>query len=497
MNKSFIKGLLAGIGIFLGVALIGLFFVVVFWTKSVTAPNTPSTSNRVTIGTPSPKVQADAGNVEVSGNKEGNPTEAPEVNNPTDVPAATVVPAVTETPSATDVPETGVTATEVPEPTKIVAENTPTTAPATPTPTPTRVLNYNISRDLLSSDFEDKLLLLGQIIEYYYYQPVGVETLQEGLYKGIMDAIGDPYTCYYTPEEYDDLMESTSGTYCGIGAYVSQNINTMLTTIVRPFVDGPAYKAGIKAGDIVVSVDGVDVTSMELTNIVAMMKGPENTKVNVRIYRESSNEYIDMVVTRAFIDVPTVEFEMLENKIGYIAVTSFDEVTESQFKDAVNKLTAQGMKKLIIDLRDNGGGLLDVCVNMADYILDDNKLIVYTEDRIGESEKYTSHDGHIVAMPVVVLVNEYSASASEVFTGALRDNNAATVVGVTSFGKGIVQSIFPLTDGSAVKLTTMSYFCPSGVCIHGIGITPDIVIEQDYETEEDEQLQAAIDFLNK
>ncbi len=492
MNKGFLKSLLKGAGMVLSAALVCLFITGCSFKKWIELPEVEQPQHeRVTIGTPSPKVEANAGNVEASGNKELKAGETPETQKTTETPV------VTEEPNETGTSVIVIPATETQAPTKIVVENTATPVPATPTPTPTPVLDYNISRDLLSADFEDKLLLLGQIIEYYYYKPVGVETLQEGLYKGIMDAIGDPYTCYYTPEEYDELMESTSGTYCGIGAYVSQNINTMISTIVRPFVNGPAYNAGMKAGDIITSVDGVDVTAMELTNIVAMMKGPENTTVNVRVYRESVNDYIDFVITRAFIDVPTVEFEMLEDKIGYIAVTSFDEVTEGQFKNAVDKLTADGMKSLIIDLRDNGGGLLDVCVNMADYILDENKLIVYTEDRLGEGEQYYSVDGHKVSVPMVVLVNEYSASASEVFTGALKDNGVVTVMGTTSFGKGIVQSIFPLTDGSAVKLTTMSYFCPSGVCIHGIGIEPDIAVEENYETEEDEQKKAAMDFLRK
>lgn len=452
MNKSFLKGLLAGAGIVLVAIVAGIVI-----TGCALLKNAPE-EERIGVGTPTPKVEANAGSKDVSGKND-----------------------------------------KIPNPTAEVADvtGTPSVSVNTPTPTPTRKLSYDISRDLITDDFEEKLQLLGEIIKEYYYQPVAVEDLHDGLYKGIMDAIGDPYTCYYTPQEFDELMESTSGTYCGIGAYVSQNVKTMLSVIVKPFVNGPAYTAGVKAGDIISEVDGVDVTTMDLNNIVAMMKGPENTQVTVTIYRESDGEYHDFVITRAFIDVPTVEHEMLSDNIGYIAVSSFDEVTEAQFCDAVDKLTAQGMKSLIIDLRDNGGGLLDVCVNMVDYILEDGKMIVYTKDRAGYGEEFKSKDGHKVTVPIAIIVNEYSASASEVFTGALKDHGVATVVGTTSFGKGIVQSIIPLNDGSAVKLTTSSYFCPSDVCIHGIGIEPDIKVELDTSDEDDEQKQAAIDFLLK
>ena len=459
MNKSFLRGLLLGAGVSLFAILAG----------AVIAGCAINAGGRhtIAIGTPTAGATRTA-DLDI--------TITPEVKTPDVDPVST--------------------ATPEPAVTQAVSGNTGAEIPGnTPTPTPTRNVSYNISKDLLKDDFEDKLLLLGQIIEAYYYQPVAVEDLQEGLYKGIMSAVGDPYTCYYTPEEYDALNESTSGTYCGIGAYVSQNVNTMIITIVKPFVDGPAYKAGMRAEDVIYKVDGIDVTSMDINNVVAMMKGPEGTQVVVTVYRDG--EYIDLTITRAFITVPTVEHEMKDGNIGYIQVSSFDEVTGPQFISAVDDLTSKGMKGLIIDLRDNTGGLLMTCIDMADYILDQDKLIVYTKDRDGLGDNFYSDDGHSVNVPIVILINGYSASASEVFTGALKDHGVAYTIGTKSFGKGIVQSILPLTDGSAVKLTTSSYFCPSGVCVHGVGIEPDTEVILDKEAEEDNQIKAAIEYLQK
>ena len=291
MNKSFLRGLLLGAGVSLFAILAG----------AVIAGCAINAGGRhtIAIGTPTAGATRTA-DLDI--------TITPEVKTPDVDPVST----------STPVPVT-----------QAVSGNDGAGIPGnTPTPTPTRNVSYNISKDLLKDDFEDKLLLLGQIIEAYYYQPVAVEDLQEGLYKGIMSAVGDPYTCYYTPEEYDALNESTSGTYCGIGAYVSQNVNTMIITIVKPFVDGPAYKAGMRAEDVIYKVDGIDVTSMDINNVVAMMKGPEGTQVVVTVYRDG--EYIDLTITRAFITVPTVEHEMKDGNIGYIQVSSFDELTGPQ-----------------------------------------------------------------------------------------------------------------------------------------------------------------------
>lgn len=356
--------------------------------------------------------------------------------------------------------------------------------------------------ELMSDYFTAKMELLMYLVDQYYMNDISVEDMRVGAYKGLLDGLGDPYTCYYTKEEYDSLMESTKGTYCGIGAVVQQNTKTMYITIVKPYVDGPAYNAGMLPGDIIYKVDDVDVTGMEVDNVVSMMKGDAGTVVKVTVVREGVSDPIELTITRAKIEIETVEYEMLDNNIGYVQVSGFDEPTSGQFKEAIKDLQAQGMKGLVIDLRDNGGGLLTTVVDMLDYILPEG-MIVYTEDKYGNKEEYRGTDADVLDMPMTVLINGNSASASEIFAAAIQDYEAATLVGTISFGKGIVQSILPLTDGSAVKITIARYFTPKGVCIHGIGVTPDVEVELDDALKQlvviphdtDNQLQTAIRLL--
>ena len=357
---------------------------------------------------------------------------------------------------------------------------------------------------LMSPYFTGKLELLEEIINDYYMDEVTTEDLRIGAYKGLMSGLGDPYSCYYTAEEYKDLQESSSGIYCGIGAVVQQNTKTMLITIVKPYVDAPAYKAGMLPGDIIYMVDGVDVTGMEIDSVVAMMKGEAGTIVKVTVVRDGVAEPIELTITRDVIEVETIEHEMLANKIGYILISQFDEVTPGQFKDAIEQLEADGMKGLIIDLRDNPGGLLDAVVDMLDYVLPKG-LIVYTEDKYGNKQEYKGNDNHELELPIVVMINGNSASASEIFAAAMQDYKKATLVGTTSFGKGIVQSIIPISDGTAIKLTVSKYFTPNGICIHGTGVKPDVEVDLAEELkqkvviehEEDNQLAEAIKVLKK
>ena len=357
---------------------------------------------------------------------------------------------------------------------------------------------------LMSPYFTGKLELLEEIINDYYMDEVTTEDLRIGAYKGLMSGLGDPYSCYYTAEEYKDLQESSSGIYCGIGAVVQQNAKTMLITIVKPYVDAPAYKAGMLPGDIIYMVDGVDVTGMEIDSVVAMMKGEAGTIVKVTVVRDGVAEPIELTITRDVIEVETIEYEMLANKIGYILVSQFDEVTPGQFKQAIEQLEADGMQGLIIDLRDNPGGLLDAVVDMLDYVLPKG-LIVYTEDKYGNKQEYKGKDNHELELPIVVMINENSASASEIFAAAMQDYKKATLVGTTSFGKGIVQSIIPISDGTAIKLTVSRYFTPNGICIHGTGVKPDVEVDLAEELkqkvviehEEDNQLAEAIKVLKK
>lgn len=348
-----------------------------------------------------------------------------------------------------------------------------------------------------------KINKLEALIDQYYMEDVDQQDIADGIYKGLLQSLDDPYSCYYTEEEYEALLESSSGIYCGIGATVSQNVNTGIISIVKPFVKGPAHEAGLLPGDIVYKVNGEEVTGKDLTEVVSKIKGEEGTKAQVTIIREGESDPIDYSITRKMIEVPTIEYEMLDNKIGYIAVSEFDEVTAEQFSKAIKDLDSQGQVGLIVDVRNNPGGLLSTVVNMLDSMLPKG-LIVYTEDKYGKKEEKFSDDKEKFMKPVVVLINGNSASASEIFAGAIQDYKLGTIVGTTSFGKGIVQSIIPLTDGTAIKVTVSKYFTPKGKNIHGIGIKPDVEIELKeelkkkvvIEKKEDNQLQKGIEIIN-
>ena len=249
----------------------------------------------------------------------------------------------------------------------------------------TTTSNVEEEEPLMSNYFTGKLELLEMLIDQYYMNEVTTEDLRIGAYKGLLEGLGDPYSCYYTAEEYDDLMESSSGVYCGIGAVVQQNAKTMLITIVKPYVDGPAYTAGMLPGDIIYMVDDVDVTGMDINSVVAMMKGEAGTVVKVTVVRDGVVDPVELIITRDVIEIETIEHEMLQNKIGLISISEFDEVTVQQFKDAIEELEADGMRGLIIDVRDNPGGLLSAVVDMLDYVLPKG-LIVYTEDKYGNKD---------------------------------------------------------------------------------------------------------------
>ena len=347
---------------------------------------------------------------------------------------------------------------------------------------------------------ENKLDLIDQLVSQYYLNQddIDVDQLEENIYYGYLAGLDEPYTTYYTAEEYQRVMESSSGEYSGIGTYVSQDVTTGIITFVNPFEEGPAYGAGIRNGDVLYAVEGEEVTGEDLNDVVARMKGEEGTDVNLTIYRSDGDQYIDVTVTRQNVEVPTVEYEMLEDHIGYIQITEFDDVTVEQFKEAVDDLQSQGMEKVIFDVRDNPGGLFSSVCDILDVLLP-QELLVYTEDKDGNREEAYAEDDDALDIPMAVLVNGSSASASEIFTGALKDYDKAEIIGTTTFGKGIVQSIIPLSDGSAVKITTSKYYTPSGVCIHDIGIDPDIEVEAEADTTDseaaDDQLRSAIDYL--
>lgn len=357
---------------------------------------------------------------------------------------------------------------------------------------------YNdMQSDKVSKHVSKKLDYLQGIIDKYYLEDTADADMDSGVYKGLVSSLNDPYSEYYTAEEYAELLESQSGEYKGIGVLVSQERDTGIINILTVYDNTPAKEAGIKDGDILFKVEDEEVTGTDLDKVVAKIKGEEGTAVKLTIYRSSSKEYIDMEVARRKIDVPTVSYEMVdkEEKIGYIAISQFDEKTDEQFSVALKDLQSQGMQSVVFDVRNNPGGLYDTVCNMLDELLPKG-TIVYTMDKYGYKEEQTS-DADCLKIPMTVLINGDSASASEIFAGAIQDYKAGTIIGTQSFGKGIVQSLMPLRDGSAVKLTVSKYYTPNGVNIHKKGITPDIEVQQPADIEEDAQLHKAIEELSK
>lgn len=328
----------------------------------------------------------------------------------------------------------------------------------------------------------NKLQVLEDTIDkYYYLDEVSDEELDDGIYKGMLDALGDPYSEYYTAEELTAMMEQSQGVYYGIGAYVSLDTATSLPKITGLIEGSPAEEVDLRPNDIIYEVDGTSTYGMSLTEAVALIKGEEGTEVVLTIIREGESDYLKVPVTRRKVESPTVNFEMLDETTAYIQITEFDEVTIDQFTEALAMAKGSGMEGLILDLRANPGGNLTAVVAIARMLLPEG-MIVYTEDKYGERSEYTCDGKNQLDVPLVVLIDMNSASASEILAGAIKDYGIGTLVGTTTYGKGIVQQIIPFSDGSAVKLTISSYFTPNGNNIHGIGIEPDIEIEFDGET---------------
>ncbi|MBR3771124.1 MAG: S41 family peptidase [Clostridium sp.] len=352
-----------------------------------------------------------------------------------------------------------------------------------------------------------KLGLLERYIDRFYLNDLEADDYADGLYKGLVSSLDDRYAAYYNKEEYSSINAANEGKYVGIGCSVSFDKETGAFTIIKPYTDGPADKAGICSGDILVSIDGEPVAGKDLSEVVSIIKGEAGTEVSIEIQRGKSPKTMNMVVTRNEVETKTIIYTMLDHKIGYIGIAGFKENTVEQFEKAVDSLVKDGMVGLIMDVRNNGGGALTSVVAMSNRILSDG-LIVYTRDKYDKGQEYYADDKQSLDVPMVLLVNGYSASASEVFAAALKDHGVATLVGTKTYGKGIVQSIFDLEDGSAIKLTTSKYFTPNGYNIHEKGIEPDIVVEQkvddaefDVESEEipdpakDNQMKAAIDCM--
>lgn len=359
-------------------------------------------------------------------------------------------------------------------------------------------------QSLVSNQVVAKSRLLSQYINQFYLDEVDKEEVEDYIYRGMIAGLGDPYSVYYTEEEYRQLMESLEGSYCGIGVLCTQDPETGAVIVLNPFKKGSAYEAGIRAGDRITKVDGESITGQDLNSIVAKIKGEEGTEVTVTVYQQSTKREKDFTLERRETENETVTYELLSDKIGYIEVSEFDEVTADQFEEALKELEKQGMEGLIIDLRNNGGGVLTAAQEMLDRLLP-KCLLTYTEDKNGKKEEYWAEDDDKFTKPLVLLVNGQSASASELFAGAVKDYGIGTLVGTKTFGKGIVQSIFPLQDGSGLKLTVAKYYTPNGVCIHETGIEPDVEVEfpksvtnsLSVPRDQDKQLEKAIEVLKE
>lgn len=353
------------------------------------------------------------------------------------------------------------------------------------------------SADVSEADVEDKLDQISSLIDGYYLydDEIDRDDLINGIYAGYAAALGDPYTEYYDEEETKALYESTSGEFSGIGATMSKSVDSDEITVSNIYKDSPAEKAGMKEGDILLQVDDHEVSGQELETVVSWIKGERGTDVTIHVLRDG--EEVELTATRDIIEVQTVDYEMKDSKIGYILVSEFDSVTYDQFKEAMDALESQGMQGLVIDLRGNPGGSLTTVTDMLQLLLPEG-TIVSTKDKYGNTEEITCDGKNEFTKPLAVLVNQYSASAAEIFSGAVQDYGTGTIVGMTTYGKGVVQQLMDLDDGTCLKVTIAEYYTPSGRSINGTGVEPDVEVEYEYDAnnpDADNQLEKALEVV--
>ncbi len=346
-----------------------------------------------------------------------------------------------------------------------------------------------------------KLQALEQTIdEYYYLNEVTDEEYETGIYKGMLQALGDDYSEYYTEEEVQSLLEQIEGTFYGIGAYISIDTASGLPKISGVIKGAPAEEVDLRTNDLIYEVDGQSTYNMSLTEVVSLIKGNEGTEVTLTIVRNGESDYLDIKVTRRQVETPTIEYQKMEDGMAYIIISEFDDITVTQFADALAQARNDGMQGLILDVRANPGGSLDAVVKMLQQILPKGD-IVSTKDKNGNGSVYKSDGSKQLEVPLVLLIDMNSASASEIMAAAIKEYGIGTLVGTNTFGKGIVQQIVPFADGSAIKVTTSSYYTPKGNDIHGVGVAPDILCEFDgeayYASEDhpDNQLEKAKEVL--
>lgn len=363
----------------------------------------------------------------------------------------------------------------------------------------------NYDGNILDADVIEKTSKIEGIIDSYYYNDIDDDQIREGIYKGIMESLDDPYAEYYTKEEFAKMQEDDSGEYAGIGVTVSKDEDTGYVRAVNILEGAPAEKVDIQPNDIIVQIDDYEIlTDDDLDYLVSLIRGEAGTDVTLKIYRESDKSYHDVTITREIVEYSTVSSFMIDDKIGYVRITQFIDNTDELFEKAVENLKKEGMQALMIDVRSDPGGMLTSVVNICDYLLPEGTIVSIKNKDGKVEEEYKSTDEQSLDMPMVVLTNEYSASASEILTSALKEFDAATVVGTNTYGKGIVQSVIPLGDGTAIKLTTQKYFTHDGNDIHKKGVAPDIEVElpddytyKDFQGAKDSQYQKGIEVLKE
>ena len=357
------------------------------------------------------------------------------------------------------------------------------------------------NKQITSSNIAYTLSNFRKIIYKYYLGEVDEEALLEGAIKGYISGLGDQYSEYYTPEELEEYKEETLGNFVGIGIYMVKDEEKNVIRVLTPIKDTPAYNAGILPGDIIYKIDGVTYTGDQMSEAAKNIKGDIGTKVKLELIRDT--ETISLEIERATIKVNHVESEVLSDNIGYLKISTFDEGCAKEFKEKYDEIKAKNIQSLIIDLRNNGGGIVDEATNIADLFTDKDSSLLITVDKNNNEEITKSKTEKYIDVPVIVLTNSNTASASEILTGALKDNKVAKVVGTTSYGKGVIQNLLTLTDGSGIKITTNEYYTPNRTKINKVGITPDEQVElpEEYQNkleipkENDTQLQKAIEML--
>lgn len=341
-----------------------------------------------------------------------------------------------------------------------------------------------------------KIREIEELIDEQYLGEVDEQKLTDYMYLGLVAGLEDRYSTYFTKEQYEELSRSQEGQYEGIGITLAQREEDGRLQVLECVEDSPADRAGIRAGDLITGIDGADTEGMTSSQAVERIQGAEAGSVTLTLFREETEETLEVTVSRENVEMPSVESLLLDGGTGYIRITEFTRVTPDQFREAFSALESQGMERLVIDLRDNPGGLVDSVCDTLGQILPEG-VIVYTEDRYGNRRERDCEGESPIDIPLAVLINENSASASEIFAGAVQDYGIGTLVGTVTYGKGIVQNVFQLSDGSVIRLTVSHYYTPLGNDINGVGISPDIAVEQPENSERDVQLEEALKVLTE